>query len=97
MEGIDIEVYKSVRKKVKEMKHFYINLTGYVVVIFTLFVINIITYPYYLWFLWPALGWGIAIALHGMSVFNATPFLGSGWEERKIRELVEKEKGKQWK
>jgi len=94
MEDIDIEVYKNVRKRVRDIKHFYINLTCYVVVIFTLFAINMLTYPYYLWFLWPALGWGVAIALHGMSVFNLTPFLGAGWEERKIQELVEKEKRK---
>jgi hypothetical protein len=35
---------------------------------------------------------GIPIAFHAMSVFNMTPFLGQGWEQRKIEELIEKEK-----
>jgi len=81
-----------VQKQVKEMKIFYLHLMAYCVVIALLMVINVITYPFYLWFLWPVLGWGIPIAFHAMSVFNMTPFLGQGWEQRKIEELIEKEK-----
>ena len=37
--------------------------------------------------LWPALGWGVGIAFHAISVFG----IGKSWEERKIRELMEKD------
>jgi len=32
-----------------------------------------------------------------MSVFNFIPFLGSGWEERKIKELLERDRNNKWK
>lgn len=92
----DALVLSKVRKQVKEMKIFYMHLMIYAVVIAVLMTINLITYPFYLWFLWPALGWGIPIAFHGLSVFNMTPFLGKDWEERKIEELMEKEKDSKW-
>ncbi|TRW23058.1 2TM domain-containing protein [Flavobacterium zepuense] len=97
MENTDTEVYKSVSKRVKHIKGFYFHLFCYAVVIITLLIINLATSPYYLWFLWPALGWGIGVALHGIGVFNVLPFFGHDWEQRKIQELVEKENGKQWR
>jgi hypothetical protein len=33
------------------------------------------------------LGWGIGLVAHGMSVFA----IGKSWEERKIREILEKQ------
>lgn len=88
--------YKA-QKKVEDIKGFYGNLIAYIVVIAALAVINLVTYPQYLWFFFPAAGWGIGVAIHGMSVFNYIPFLGDDWEDRKVRELMEKEKNKRWK
>jgi len=53
---------------------------------------NIITSPGALWFYWPLLGWGIGIAIHGLSVFVFGQFFGSEWEERKIKEIMDKDK-----
>ena len=39
--------------------------------------------------------WGIGLVVHGFSVFVPQWFLGNNWEERKIRELMEKDK-KKW-
>jgi hypothetical protein len=92
----DAATYKSVKKQVKEMKGFYMHLTVYVLIIIMLMVINLATDATYLWFLWPAFGWGIGISMHGLGVFKLTPFLGSNWEQRKIQELLEKEKSAKW-
>jgi len=92
----DALVLIKVKKQVKEMKMFYLHLMAYIVVITVLMIINLITYPFYLWFLWPVLGWGIPIAFHALSVFNMSPILGRDWEQRKIEELIEKEKGSKW-
>lgn len=89
--------YYKAQKKVEEIKGFYGNLGSYVVVITGLAILNLVTYPQYLWFFFPAIGWGIGVAVHGMSVFNYMPFMGSDWEERKIRELMDKEKTNKWK
>ena len=40
------------------------------------------------WFFWPLIGWGIAVAFHGASVFIENGPLGKSWERRKIRELM---------
>lgn len=85
------ERYFKAKKRVEEMKGFYGNLTSYIVVNCVLFVINMVTSPQYLWFFWPLLGWGIGVIFHGIKVFNYMPFLGKDWEERKIKEFMEKE------
>jgi len=40
--------------------------------------------------------WGIGLAAHGFSVFGRDLFFGKNWEERKIQELMEKEKREKW-
>ncbi|MDQ1856783.1 2TM domain-containing protein [Chryseobacterium sp. WLY505] len=79
--------YRKASKRVKDLKEFYGNLTSYGIVIPFLAILNLMTAPGYLWFLWPALGWGIGIAFHAINVFG----IGKSWEERKIRELMEKD------
>ncbi|CAA7386377.1 2TM domain-containing protein [Chryseobacterium fistulae] len=83
--------YERASKRVKEIKGFYGNLTSYCLVIPFLFILNLITSPQHLWFYWPMLGWGIGIIAHAIHTFG----IGKDWEERKIKELMEKEnKGK---
>lgn len=97
MENLDAVMYSNAKKKVRTIKGFYANLTSYITVIVTLLIINLATSPQYLWFLWPALGWGIPLALHGITVFNLTPFLGEDWEQRKVQELMDKERNTKFK
>ncbi len=85
------ERYFKARKRVEEIKGFYGNLIAYVVVNIGLMVLNLLTYPGYLWFFWPMLGWGIGVLFHGMKVFNYMPFFGNEWEEKKIKEFMDKE------
>jgi hypothetical protein len=77
------------KKRVAEIKEFYQHLTVYLVVMAALAIINVVTSPGYLWFFWALLGWGIAVVLHGFSVFGG--FWGAEWEERKTRELMARE------
>ena len=41
---------------------------------------------------WGSFFWGIGLASHGLSVFLPNFFLGKNWEEKKIREIMEKNK-----
>ncbi len=82
--------YERAHKRVKEIKSFYANLISYCIVIPFLVIFNLITSPNHLWFYLPMLGWGIGIIAHGMTVFA----IGKNWEDRKIKELMEKEKNK---
>lgn len=85
------ERYFKAKKRVEEIKGFYGNLIAYVVVNIGLMVINLLTSPAYLWFFWPMLGWGIGVLFHGMKVFDFMPFFGKDWEEKKIKEFMDKE------
>lgn len=82
------KAYERAQKRVKEIKGFYGNFISYCIVIPVLIIINLTTSPDDIWFYFPMLGWGIGIAAHGMNVFA----IGKNWEEKKIRELMEKEK-----
>jgi len=77
------------KKRVAEMKEFYQHLTVYLVVMAALAIINVATSREHLWFFWPLLGWGIAVVMHGFSVFGG--FWGPEWEERKVKELMERD------
>lgn len=88
--------YLKAQKKIEDIKGFYGNLSSYVVIITGLAILNFVTSPAHLWFIYPALGWGIGVVIHGVNVFNYMPFLSSDWEERKMKELMDKEKSKKW-
>ncbi|MDX1427841.1 MAG: 2TM domain-containing protein, partial [Salegentibacter mishustinae] len=87
--------YFKAKQRVKEMKEFYGNLISYCVVIPFLIFINYSTYWGFQWFWFPLFGWGIGVTIHGFSVFG----YGSEWEERKIQEIMNKDKlkTKSWK
>ena len=81
--------YQKAKKRVEEIRGFYTHLGVYVLVNSMLLLINITTSPDSLWFYWPLMGWGIAVALHALRVFGTGGRIGAEWEERKINELME--------
>ena len=89
--------YYKAQKRVEDIKGFYGNLWSFIIIVTGLAILNLVTYPQYLWFLYPAIGWGVGVLIHWMQVFNYMPFLGRDWEEKKIQQLIEKEKSNKWK
>ena len=87
------ETYKKAKKRVEELKKFYGNLATYAVINVILIIINLVTSPGTLWFYWVTIFWGIAILLHASRVFIFRGrFLGEEWEQKKIQEIMEKER-----
>jgi hypothetical protein len=84
--------YYLAKKKVENIKGFYGNLASFIIVNIVLIAINLYTTPNHLWFYWPLMWWGIGVVFHGLKVFEVFPVLGKGWEERKIKEIMDKEK-----
>jgi len=82
--------YEEAKKRVSEIREFYQHLTVYLVINAALVLINLLSSPGYLWFVWPLLGWGIGVALHGLMAFGG--FWGRAWEERKIAEILGKDR-----
>lgn len=79
--------YYRAKKRVEDIKGFFGNLVAYCVVIPFLIFINYKTSWDYQWFWFPMLGWGMGIIFHAFGVFG----YGKEWEERKIKEILEKE------
>ena len=63
------KAYQKAKKKVEARLGFKTHLTVYLVVNAILITVNLINSPEYLWFIWPLMGWGIAIFWHAMAVF----------------------------
>lgn len=70
--------------KVRKLRGFYIHVVQYVLVITVLAIINLVTHPTKLWFLWPAFGWGIGILAHAAATFEFIPFFGAEWERKQV-------------
>lgn len=82
--------YEQALKQARELRAFYSHLAVYLVVNACLVALDLLTSPGELWFFWPMLGWGIGLAVHGITVFMGTRAFGADWEERKARELMER-------
>ncbi|RCS27160.1 hypothetical protein DUT90_08630 [Polaribacter sp. WD7] len=94
--------YLKAKKRVKDIKGFYIHLTVYVII--NVFISCVIIYGltvsgdtftealsnFGVFSTW--IFWGIGIFFHWLGVFGFR-FLGFGkeWEERKIKEMMEKQ------
>ena len=86
------EQYDKAKKRVEELKKFYSNLITYAVINIILIIINLVTSPGSLWFYWVTIFWGIAVLLHASRVFVFKgKLLGEEWEQKKIKEIMEKE------
>ncbi len=87
---IEDKRYEKAKERVEQIKGFYGNLTSYCIVIPILAVININTTSFP-WAIFPALGWGFGVTVHGLEAFGYNPLYGKKWEERKMREFMEDE------
>lgn len=61
--------YTAARERAKTKYGFYTHATVYALVMVLLVAIDLLTSPGAIWFTWPLLGWGLAVALHGTQVF----------------------------
>ena len=87
------------RSRAKELREFYSHLITYVLVCSLLVIVDLAAedptnsevFIGLNWAYWPVIGWGAFVAIHGIKTFFG---LGD-WEERKAKELFEKEKRKE--
>jgi hypothetical protein len=79
----DRERYEWARRRVRELRAFYMHLIVFVGVNILLHVINFATSPRAYWAFWPLFGWGIGLVAHALATYRWMPFAGKEWEERK--------------
>ena len=75
---------------VRNIKGFYTHLIIYIVVIGFLFALNIIMSSNHIWVIWPAIGWGIGVTFHALSVFEVINLFGRDWEKRQIKKRLDR-------
>ena len=99
MESKDEIKYQEAKKRVKRIKGLYSHLLVYLVINTMIFIVNIqhldageniFSFKNFS----TAFFWGIGLLAHGLSVFLPTMILGNDWEERKIKEIMNKENSK---
>ncbi|RZS93342.1 2TM domain-containing protein [Aquimarina brevivitae] len=91
------QAYERAKKKVEKEKGFYIHLTAYVIINIFLLLLNLdfadrglerlLDWKLYI----TPIAWGIGLLFHFLSVFGPNFIFSKDWEERKIKELMDKE------
>ena len=86
------ERYLKAKKRVKDIKGFYIHLAVNIFSMIIIVAVNLILVPGFHFFWFALIGIVIAQFIHGIVVFGF-PQLGFGkdWEQHKIKEIMEKE------
>ncbi|WP_339706031.1 2TM domain-containing protein [uncultured Kriegella sp.] len=87
---IDDKRYQKAKERVESIKGFYYNLMTYCLVIPFLAYLNYRTTSFP-WVVFPIVGWGFGIIMHGLEAFQYNPLWGKSWEERKIKEYMDKD------
>ncbi len=86
--------YYRAKKRVEQLKGFYGNLISYCCVVPFLIFINLTFSPDFHWFWFSVCGWGFGLTMHAFQTFG----YGVNWEERKIKEILNKDNSnKNWK
>lgn len=75
-------------RHVAKLKAFYLKVISYVLIVGCLTVLNWLTSPHYWWVHWVAIGWGLALAIKAVKVFELVPFFGADWEKKEIEKRL---------
>jgi hypothetical protein len=100
-ESTDQVKYERARKRVRAVSGFYRHLMVYVVVnvfLVAMKYFNLDAGEKFFTFstFSTAFFWGIGLVFHGFGVFHNNVFFGKNWEEKKIQEIMEKDKKQKW-
>lgn len=83
-------VFRKANMKAKKLREFYSHLRTYLIVNLLFLIINQIENSGEWWVLYPVIGWGFCLTIHAIDAFSPFKDYDDDWEERKIRELVER-------
>ncbi len=61
--------FQRARARAQAKVGFFVHVGIFVGVMVLLVIINLLTSPAQLWFIWPLMGWGLAVAIHGARIF----------------------------
>ena len=82
------DAYNKAKTRVEVKFGFYKHLSIYMAVCIFLIIINLSTSMQHFWVIWPIMGWGLGLLIHGVNVFSS--FKVSSIKEQ----MIEKEMNK---
>jgi hypothetical protein len=90
------KLFKEARKRVRRKKNYYSAIISYFAIGTFLTFLNWYTQrdeeTIHWWVIWVWFGWGIGMFFYTISFFKTGVIFGQDWEERKIKEEMEKMK-----
>ncbi|WKD86816.1 hypothetical protein KCTC32516_02196 [Polaribacter huanghezhanensis] len=90
---IEEQRYLKAKKRVKDIKGFYIHLVIEIVSLIIIVTVNLVFSPGYHWFWFAAPGIVFVVILHWFLVFGPSKIgYGKDWEAKKIQELMDKDR-----
>lgn len=89
---MDSDVRKKAWKKVKSIKRFYLHAASFAILGTFFFVMNMVTDPFFMWWFFPLIPWGVFLSFHYLFVFGipGSKVLSREWEEREFEKQLEK-------
>ena len=100
MKNEDIEEgmkYLKAKKNVEKIKGFYIHLAVFLFSMPIIIITNLMFVPGFHFFWLSLFGWGLGLFFHWFAVFGFKSFVfGKNWEDKKIKEFMEKDKRDLW-
>jgi 2TM domain len=90
----------AIRRRVHRLAEFYRHVFVFIVFMAALWALNawqiyvsVKSIKWYSWWaMWPTMGWGIGLLSHGLAVLPVWNFFSEEWEDRKVKELMERER-----
>lgn len=83
----DTEIEARARRRVKTRTGFYVHALVFLLVNLGLFGLNTVLGGYR-WSVWPAWGWALGLAIHGIVTFLSLQ--GEGWRDRMLAQEIER-------
>ncbi len=98
MTDFNSEKFEQAKKRVEEIKGFYVHLAIYLVInmfiIVNVYISKSSSGEQFWEFssFFTTFFWGIGLFFHWANVFRYNPFFGKKWEERQIQKYIQKDK-----
>lgn len=102
MENYDVNKKKRAKRRIEELKGFYVHLVIFVVINLSISINKILRNIQYGETFWDAfwdfgtfavwIFWGVGLIFHASKTFNYNPFFSKEWEEKQIKKFMEEDR-----
>ena len=82
-----------IRRRVHRLADFYRHAVVFVIINILIWIVVYFSSRWFAWFaFWTTVSWGVGLLIQGLAVLPFWNFLSPEWEDRKVREMMERDK-----